>query len=111
MIEPNNTELGAGIDLTNALSQLAQRLGVSPNPQGSIDADRFIAAIERHYNDITRLRDLCASKVDEIERKQSELIARERALLDREQRVYGVERLKSFNNRATNLFDYFGGKT
>ena len=110
MVSDNNTELGAGIDLSTALASLAQRLGVKPNPQGSIDADRFIAAIERHYNDITRLRDLCAIKVEEIERKQNELASRERALIDREHKVYGVERLKSFDNRATNLMSYFGGK-
>lgn len=106
----NTSELSGGIDLAFTLNDLAQRLGVQPNPQGNVDADRFIAAIERHYNDITRLRDLCANKVDEIERKQAELIARERALMDREQKVYGVERLKSFDHRATNLFGYFGGK-
>lgn len=110
MVEANNTELGAGIDLASQLATLAQRLGVTANPQGNIDADRFIAAIERHYNDITRLRDLCASKVEEIERKQQELTMRERTLMDREQKVYGVERLKTFDNRATNLFGYFGGK-
>lgn len=110
MIETNKTELGAGIDLSTALASLAERLGVTPNPQGNVDADRFIAAIDRHYNDLTRLRDLCASKVQEIERKQRELTRREEVLLDREQKVYGVERLKSLDNRATNLFGYFGGK-
>lgn len=107
----DNTDLSGGLDLTSTLATLAQRLGVKPTPNGKIDHDRFVAAIERHYEDITRLRDLCSQRVQEIERKQAELIARENALMDREQKVYGVERLKSFDHRATNLFGYFGGKS
>lgn len=105
-----NAELGGGLDLASQLADLASRLGIKANPQGKIDTDRFVAAIERHYEDISKLRDLCAVKIDEIEKKQQELISRERLVNEREQKVYGVERLKSLDGRSANLFQYFGGK-
>lgn len=102
-----NDELGGGLDLSSQLSALAQRLGVRADPQGKLDADHFVAAIEKHYADIARLRDLCAERVTFIETKERELAVREARVQAREQKVYGVEKLHTLEGKSSPLFNYF----
>ena len=86
-------EAALGGALINNIGTLAASLGVAPAVDGSYEPDAFVRAIRRRHDELVEITAKLSKQNQEQRLKAIELAQRERAVLQREQRIDAAEQL------------------
>lgn len=104
-----NDELGVK-SLSEDIAFIASRLGIDPvTPEGNIDHDRFVRAIEKHYADLEGVHSALQTRAAELRDKAISVAKREASVTKREASIDAVERLVTLKGKVSK-FSFFRSK-